>query len=259
MEEAMVRYLMVIAMIWFWPTGPARLHAQQNVIETDANVLTALDVSDSIDPEAALLQFEGIARAVLDPDFLRIIEAGSHGRVGFSMFTWAAGRNLRVIVPWTVIETAGDAERVAALLAQAAAAARPTTTRPAEGVEAALVWYEFRTDISGTIDFARGLLDAAPYRTARGVLNICANGEDNVGEGPAGARDRALAEGRVVNALALGERTELGAYLQEHVQGGPASFVLEAHAYPDFAEAMLRKFMLDLIAARPSAAGPVRG
>jgi hypothetical protein len=259
MEEAMVRYLMVIAIVWFWPMSPARLHAQQSDIETDANVLTALDVSDSIDPEAALLQFEGIARAVLDPDFLHTVAAGSHGRVGFSMFTWAAGRNRRVIVPWMVIETAGDAERVAALLAQAAVAARPTTTKPAEGVEAALVWYEFRTDISGTIDFARELLDAAPYRTARGVVNICANGEDNVGEGPAGARDRALAEGRIINALALGNDKELGGYLHAEVQGGPTSFVLEARAYPDFAEAMLRKFMLDLIAARPSAAGTIRG
>jgi hypothetical protein len=255
----MARYLMIIASVWFWPMSPAQLQAQSSGIETDANVLTALDVSDSIDGQAAHLQFEGIARAVLDPDFLDAIGAGSHGRVGFSMFTWAAGRNLRVIVPWMVIEKADDAQRLAVLLAQAAAAPGPSKTRPAQGVEAALVWYEFRTDVSGAIDFARGLLDAAPYRTARGVINICANGEDNVGEGPDGARDRALADGRIINALALGERTELGAYLHEHVQGGPTSFVLEADAYPDFAEAMLRKFMLDLIAARPSAAGPIRG
>ena len=254
----MAQYLMVIAIAWFWPLS-LPVHAQERAIETDANVLTALDVSDSIDHQAAHLQFEGIARAVLDPDFLDAVEAGRHGRIGFTMLTWAAGRNLRIIVPWMLIETARDAERAAALLARAAAAARPSTTGPAEGVEAALVWYEFRTDISGTVDVARGLLDAAPYRAARGVINICANGEDNVGEGPAGARDRALAEGRVVNALALGERRELAAYLREQVQGGPTSFVLEARAYPDFADAMLRKFLLDLIAARSPPAGAIRG
>jgi hypothetical protein len=43
------------------------------------------------------------------------------------------------------------------------------------------------------------------------------------------------------------------------VQGGPASFVLEARAYPDFADAMLRKFLMDLIAARPFPAGTIRG
>jgi hypothetical protein len=234
-------------------------HAFGGSIDTDANLLTALDVSDSIDREAAQLQFEGIARAVLEPDFLEIVQAGRHGRIGFSMFTWAAGRNIRVIVPWMVIETAGDAERAAWILGQAAAVERPSTAKPAEGVEAALVWYEFRTDISGTIDFARGLLTAAPYRAGRGVINICANGEDNVGEGPAGARDRALAEGRIINALALGDDEGLGSYLHAEVQGGPASFVLEAHVYPDFADAMLRKFLMDLIAARPSSAGAIRG
>jgi len=255
----MVRYFMTIAILGFWLISPVQVHAQKSGMETDANLLTALDISDSIDRQAAQLQFEGIARAVLEPDFLEMIQAGRHGRIGFSMFTWAAGRNLRVIVPWMVIETAGDAERAAWLLGQAAAAARPSKTKPAEGVAAALVWYEFRTDISETIDFARGLLTAAPYRAGREVINICANGEDNVGEGPAGARDRALAEGRIINALALGERRELGSYLHEQVQGGPASFVLEARAYPDFAEAVLRKFLMDLIAERPAPAGTMPG
>ncbi|MGH6915946.1 MAG: DUF1194 domain-containing protein, partial [Geminicoccales bacterium] len=81
-------------------------------------------------------------------------------------------------------------------------------------------------------------------------------GEDNVGEGPSAARDRALAAGVTVNALALGERAELGSYLRDQVQGGPNSFVLEARAHGDFADAMLRKFLMDLIAARPASIRP---
>jgi hypothetical protein len=250
---------LIIATIFLLGLQAPAPGAEGGRIETDANLLTALDVSDSIDRQDAHLQFQGMARAVLDPEFLEIIRAGTHGRIGFSMFTWAAGRNLRVIVPWMMIETAGDAQRAAELLGQAAAVAQPSKTRPAQGVKAALVWYEFRTDISGTIDFARGLLAAAPYGSRRGIINICANGKDNVGEGPAGARDRALAEGRIINALALGDDEGLGSYLHAEVQGGPASFVLEARAYRDFADAMLRKFLMDLIAARPSSAGAIRG
>jgi hypothetical protein len=254
-----MRNQLIVAAIFLLGLQAPAPNAEAGSIETDANLLTALDVSDSIDSHAAHLQFEGIARAVLDPEFLDMVAAGTRGRIGFSMFTWAAGRNVRVIVPWMVIETAGDAERAAELLGQAAAMAQPSKTKPAQGVEEALVWYEFRTDISGTIDFARGLLAAAPYRAGREVVNICANGKDNVGEGPAGARDRALAEGRILNALALGDDEELGRYLHTDVQGGPGSFVLEARAYPDFADAMLRKFLMDLIAARPSPAGTIRG
>lgn len=230
--------------------GPASA-AEGGGIETDVNLLTALDVSDSIDRGAAHLQFQGMARALLDPEFIEIVQSGARGRVGFSMFTWAAGRNVRIVVPWMVIETAGDAERAARLLDQAAAAARPDKTAPAQGVEKALLWYEFRTDISGTIDFARGLLSVAPYRAGREVINICANGEDNVGDGPAAARRRALAEGRTINALALGDDGDLHHYLDAQVAGGPGSFVLDARAYADFADAILRKFLMDLIAARP--------
>jgi Ca-activated chloride channel homolog len=103
------------------------------------------------------------------------------------------------------------------------------------------------------------LLEEAPYEARRRVLNLCANGEDNVGEGPGRARDGALAAGVTVNALALGDRTGLGSYLRERVQGGPASFVLEARTHGNFAEGMLRKFLTDLIARVPGSARGAQG
>jgi Ca-activated chloride channel family protein len=230
-----------------------------SLLPTDANVLTALDVSDSIDGHDAALQFEGVAEAVLAPDFLQVIRAGRHGRIGFAVYTWAAGRNLSLVVPWTVIGSPDDARRVSARLRAPASATRPSPSEPVAASGIGFVWYEFRTDISAAIEHGQGLLDAAPYRARRQVLNLCANGEDNVGKGPINARDRALAAGMTVNALALGERAELGSYLRDQVQGGPNSFVLEANAHGDFAEAMLRKFLMDLIAIRPASDRPSQG
>jgi Ca-activated chloride channel homolog len=225
-------------------------------LQTDANVLTALDVSDSIDGNDAALQFEGVAQAVLAPELLQVVGAGRHGRIGFAVYTWAAGRNVRVVLPWTIIGSPDDARGVARRLRAAASAERASPSHPLLASGMGFVWYEFRTDISAALDHGQDLLDRAPYEARRQVLNLCVNGEDNVGDGPNGARDRAVAAGVTVNALALGERPELGSYLRERVQGGPGSFVLEARAHGDFAEAMLRKFLMDLIAGRPAAIQP---
>jgi hypothetical protein len=238
---------------------PAAAHDHGMTLSTDVNVLTALDVSDSIGKPDAALQFEGVAEAILASEFLDRVDAGQHGRIGFAVYTWAAGRNLRVVVPWTLIGSADDAGRVAAELRRAAGVECASVTRPKVDDGPALVWYEFRTDISAAIDHGRTLLAAAPYEAGRAVLNLCANGEDNVGTGPSRARDHAVASGLTVNALALGEHAELGPYLRATVQGGPASFVLEAKAYADFTEAMLRKFLMDLIAEQAVAGPAVRG
>jgi hypothetical protein len=118
---------------------------------------------------------------------------------------------------------------------------------------------EHRTDISAAIDFALDLIAAAPYRSPRSVINICANGKDNVGPGPRAARDRAVAAGIVINALAMGPRKHIAAYFDRQVRGGPGSFVMEVSAPEHVAAAMLDKLLRDLIAARPQAhlAAPV--
>jgi hypothetical protein len=253
----MWRYCLTLTLLaWL---QPAVAHEQGRPVPTDANVLTALDVSDSIGRPDAALQFEGVAEAVLASEFLEMVDGGQHGRIGFAVYTWAAGRNLRVVVPWTLIGSADDAGRVAAELRSAAGQERASVARPKVDGRPALVWYEFRTDISAAIDQGRAMLDVAPYAARRAVLNLCANGEDNVGDGPADARDRAVASGMTVNALALGEDDKLGAYLRAQVQGGPGSFVLDARAYGDFTEAMLRKFLMDLIALRPRSALAAQG
>jgi hypothetical protein len=219
---------------------------------TDANLVTALDVSDSIMRHEEWLELQGLATAVTSAAFLDAIAGGTYGRIGFTVFTWSSGGRRTSLVPWTVIETTEDARRVATLLRRVPQIDRSAWARDGNGsgLSAAA---EHRTDISAAIDFALGLIAAAPYRSRRSVINVCANGKDNVGSGPRAARDRALAAGIVINALAIAPRKHIAAYFDRQVRGGPGSFVIEVSAPEHVAAAMLDKLLRDLIAAGPQA------
>jgi Protein of unknown function (DUF1194) len=58
----------------------------------------------------------------------------------------------------------------------------------------------------------------------------------------------ALDAGVTVNGLVIGGEPGLAVYYRERVVAGPGSFVVEARAPADVADAMLRKFLLDLLA-----------
>jgi hypothetical protein len=217
---------------------------------TDANLVTALDVSDSIMRHEEWLEFEGLAKAVTSAAFLDAIAGGTHGRIGFAVFTWSSGGHPVSLVPWTTIETINDARRVATALGRAPKIDRSVWARRGNGSKMSAA-AEHRTDVSAAIDFALDLILTAPYRSPRSVINICANGHDNVGPGPRAARDRAVAAGIVINALVMGPRKHIAAYFDQQVRGGPGSFVMEVSAPEHVAAAMLDKLLRDLIAARP--------
>ena len=214
----------------------------------DANLVTALDVSDSIMRHEEWIEFDGMLRAISHPDFLVAVQAGVHRRVGFAAFTWSSHGDLRVVVPWTVIGSAADVERVTRALAK----------MPRQGALAfggGQDWSETpprrdgKTDISQALRHGLDLLAAAPHKAERPVLNILGDGVDNVGEGPDRVRSLALGAGVTVNGLVIGKQPGLAAYYRQRVAAGPDSFVIEAHKPADVADAMLRKFLLDLLSS----------
>jgi Protein of unknown function (DUF1194) len=226
---------------------------------TDANLITAIDVSGSIKADEERLEFEGMAEAVVDPRFLQAIARGYHGRIGFVAFSWANGEFIP-LVPWTLIGSKDEAEQVADLL-------RKARGRPSMGY-ATRIPGEVRpwrtghaTDVSAAIERAIEVSAAAPFDSWHNVINICANGIDNVGEGPAAARDRASDQGLIVNGLILGDRkdaAEIATYFRDHVQAGPGSFVMVARAYRDITSAMLAKFLVELAALATTAEAQLR-
>ena len=61
------------------------LPSQAAPIETDVNIVTGLDISDSVSADDVVLQIDGIAAAVRSPEFLRAIGGGPNRRIGFAV------------------------------------------------------------------------------------------------------------------------------------------------------------------------------
>ena len=234
--------LVLLTMAWSAPRA-----APQAPIQTDLNVVTAIDVSGSVDARAERLELLGMASALTHPDVLQAIAAGHHGRIGFSAFTWSsAGGKFVQLAPWTVIGTRADAERVAQALRMAHNLQPQFYRKPWANPEPRPWLPGLSTDISAALEQAMGLLSAAPFAAARRVINICANGDDNVGIGPDRARDRAASRGIVVNGVVLSWKAGLGDYFRAHVQTGPDSFVIEVGEVGDVTDALLRKFVAEI-------------
>lgn len=219
-------------------------------ITTDANILTAIDESASVGRHEEWLQYNGLAEAVLNPAFLDAVrQAGPRGTVGFSVVAWSTGGAIRVVVPWTVIASAEDAARVAAHIRTSPRTDRSSwadadDTGAPLGDDAA----SRPTDISATIDAAANMTMTAPFAAARGVINILADGPDNVGQGPRDASQLAVSRGLTINGVVFGGDETLADYFRGHVIGGIGAFVESADNDPQaFSAMMVRKFLQDLM------------
>ena len=216
-------------------------------MSTDANLVTAIDVSGSVDGHAERLELLGMAEALEHPVVLQAITDGPHRRIGFAAFTWSsAGGAFVELVPWTLIASRDDAARVARALRAAHNLPPRFYAEPWRSPERRPWVPGLATDISAAIEHGAALLHAAPFAAARRIINVCANGEDNVGIGPALARDRAAAAGIVINAVVLTQEEALLRYFREHVRVGHDAFVIEARDLSDLTDAMLRKFLAEI-------------
>jgi hypothetical protein len=242
--------MLILAAVTPKATAGDRLATHDGRIRTDANIVTAIDVSGSIDRRAERIELMGLAKALVHPAVMHAIRAGAHRSIGFSAFTWSSAGEFVELVPWTVIGSQRDAEEAAALLLRAYRLPR-MGMRGLPKHSPRRPWRPgMATDVSMAIEQAVGALGKAPYPSERRVINICANGDDNVGIGPTAARLRASAAGILINGLILGKQDEVAAYFRKHVQTGFGSFVIQARKPGDIIDAMLRKFVTE-IAQRP--------
>ena len=219
-------------------------------VATDANIVTAIDASDSVTGAEMRLQLAGLAAAHAQPGGARRHPRRRTGRIGFAMFAWH-DRQYEV-VPWTLVASARDAEAVARMID-----ARLTVALDDEARRGTPFFIGRLTDLSAAIDHARDLLVAAPFPGGRAVVNVIGNGPDNMGEASLAARDRLLAAGATVNGVVLGAEPEVLAYFRAEVVGGRAAFVMPGVSTGALTDLMRMKFLRDLIAAAP-APGPIR-
>jgi Ca-activated chloride channel family protein len=236
------RFAIVALSCVLWNEGTAA-----GELVTDVNIITAIDISDSIDSQTMQIEIDGLAAAILAPEILGAIQRGRHRRVGFAVFAWRDGA-FPEFVSWTSIETREDATAVSERLRsgfRAFAASDPPSSAFAPRM----------TDLSGAIDHAAALLLSAPHAADRSVINVIGNGWDNVGEGPRAARDRVIATGGTINGVVLGLDPILMSYYRSNVIGGPGAFLLAVDNPAAMTDMLTRKFLYDIAARREQRPG----
>jgi hypothetical protein len=214
-------------------SGPAA--AGEDDLAADANIVTGIDLSRSIDPEESKLQIYGMVQAIRAPEVLRAIRDGPHGRIGFAVFLWASG-TFPELVSWRVIGSRQDAEE----------ASTEILLRLHLILEASRHSIGSLTDISAAMAHAGEMLADSPYSSRRAIVNIVGNGVDNVGEGPARSRDALLARGVTINGVVIGGDRNIVDYYRKQVIGGPTAFVLAAHGPDGLVQAFTSKFTSEI-------------
>jgi hypothetical protein len=76
---------------------------------------------------------------------------------------------------------------------------------------------------------------------------VSGDGANNIGRPAWIARDKAVRDGITINGLPiLSVEPDLDAYYSENVIGGPGSFMVPADSYESFAEAILKKLIIEI-------------
>src|SRR6266487_2174652 len=105
------------------------------------------------------------------------------------------------------------------------------------------------TSISGAIDHAATLFPISPFRASRRVIDVSGDGSNNRGRPVTLARDEAVAAGIGINGLPiLALEPDLDRYYYDSVIGGPGAFVVAAQNYETFADAILKKLIIEIAA-----------
>ena len=206
--------------------------ATADELSTDANIITGLDVSSSINAQETMLQIDGMAQAIKAPEILSAIQHGPHGRIGFAVFVWADG-DYPELVSWRIISSSQDAE----------AASQELTSRLQQILQTSAASVGTLTNLSGAMEHASEMLQSAPYATNRAIVNIIGNGEDNVGEDPQRVRAMLIARGTTINGVVVGGDPAVLDYYRHQVIGGRTAFVLSA----DRAETLVQVFAMKFV------------
>ena len=216
----------------------------------DMLLCLAADVSESVTAGEYELQKQGHASAIEDPEVVALIQAGAHGRIAVHYVEWADQLQQYAEMDWQVVGDMDSARDVARRIRHSALP--PWITMSVRN-----------TSTSQVVEYCLRRFQSAPVAARRMVIDISSDGTSNVGARIDVARDLAVSQGMVINALAIedslspfpdGTHTRpvggLVSYFEANVVGGPGSFVQAARGYASFGEMIRRKFILELASLR---------
>lgn len=223
-------------------TQPPLAHAAE---QADLLLVLAMDVSRSMDQPKFLLQRQGYAAAISNPQVLEAIKSGPHQKIALCFIDWSGPFDQKLVIDWTIIDGPAAASRFGDLVAQA--------PRP---------FYD-STSIGAAISFATAQFARAPFEAERLAIDVSGDGTNNAGRNVQSFRDQAVAKGILINGLVILTDIEtarfpahtnppggIEKYYRDNVIGGAGSFVMVAEDYNSFGRAMVRKLIAE-IARRP--------
>src|SRR5882672_12604439 len=95
------------------PGFPRFADRSSSAIPVDVELVIAVDVSYSMDPEEQALQREGYIQALTSREFLRALREGANGKIAITYFEWAGGSDQKIVMPWRLIDGPESADAVA--------------------------------------------------------------------------------------------------------------------------------------------------
>jgi len=215
-----------------------------SAVAVDVELVIAVDVSYSMDPEEQALQREGYIQALTSREFLSALREGANGKIAITYYEWAGANDQKIVMPWRLIDGPEAADAVAAEIARA-------PYRRAS-----------RTSISGALKFAKPLFDNSGYRGLRRVIDVSGDGANNAGDLIVPTRDDVLGAGITINGLPIMlnrpnfgsvDISELDIYYEDCVTGGPGSFVIPIRERAEFVKATRTKLVLEIASREPEA------
>lgn len=215
--------------------------------QVDLLLVLASDVSRSVDHPKFLLQREGYAAAISDPQVLDAIKSGPNQKIAVCFVEWSGFGAQKLVVGWTKIDSPAAARKFGDQLLEL-----PRS-------------FADRTSISGGIEFSYAQFANAPFEASRRTIDVSGDGTNNAGRDVKLARDEVLAQGVVINGLVIlsdrpvpwnAEHTNppggLDKYYQDNVVGGPGAFVLVAENFQSFGRAIVKKLIAEIASLKPA-------
>ncbi len=226
------------------PSAPRPVQGGPDVANVDVELVLAVDVSYSMDPDEQALQREGYVAALNSVEFLNALRGLGQGHVAVTYFEWAGVADQKIVMPWRLIDGPEAADAVAAEIARA-------PYRRAS-----------RTSISGALTFAMPLFGTGGYRGLRRIIDVSGDGANNQGPPVTIVRDEALGKGMTINGLPIMLKRpspgtmdidDLDVYYEDCVIGGPGAFVIPIKKRDRFKEAIRTKLVLEIAGRSPPA------
>lgn len=206
----------------------------------DLELAFVVDGSGSIDDEEFRLQRQGYANALANPRVVKAITSGFLRAVAVTYIEFAGSGCIWQRVGWTKIHDAASARAFGGRILAAPREYCPGGNAIGEAVATAA-------------ESALG----NEYEGTRKVIDVSGDGPDTVGTVPVEiARAAALSHGFTINGLVI-ERPSmphLPQYYRSRIAGGAGSFVIEAEGRRAFADAILKKLILEIASSAAGAA-----